>query len=279
MTIHDYENGAVKSVDDPKLVKQLIDKLSEARPAPESSPPDVQGFQYMMWLTLGDRRQIHLIVWPGGKVDLIDPIAGSAWQAPGLGDVMTPLLPSSDQDKKYIGRMQAIQFATAGTSGAKVGNVLLVESFHVRGREPLTVWQIPLSGSDISRALVVIDAATGEILDVLQGNGSSFISSVSPAQGVVTKATEESEIKVYFTRDMNPSTLNEETIQIVEAKHSSVVTDRYRYEYRKKTLVLRPVNPAFSFGSGNTITVTITGTVQDATGQSMGKDYSWSFRT
>jgi uncharacterized protein YuzE len=110
VTIHDYENGAVKSVDDPKLVKQLMDKLSEARPAPESPLLDVQGFQYMMWLTLGDRRQIRLIVWPGSsKVDLIDAIGGSAWQVSELSDVMMPLLPSSDQDKKYIGRTQAIE--------------------------------------------------------------------------------------------------------------------------------------------------------------------------
>lgn len=114
---------------------------------------------------------------------------------------------------------------------------------------------------------------------VHQENGHSFISSVSPSQQTVTKATETAEIQVHFTRDMNPGTLNKETIQVVEAKHSRILTDDYYFEYRDKTLVLRPVNPAFDFGSDNTVTVTIKGTVQDATGQSMGKDFSWSFRT
>lgn len=277
VTVDDYESGAVKSVDDPKLVKLLIDRLREARPALDSPPLDAQGFQYTIWLTLGDRRQIHLILWPdSSKVDLTDPIGGSAWQVSGLSDVMASLLPSSDQDKKYIGRTQAIQIATVGSIGAKVSDVLLVESYHDRGRGQITVWQVQLSGTP---APVIIDATTGEIVDYLQGNASSFVSSVSPNQATVIRARESAEIQVHFQRDMNPSTLNAETIQIVEAKHSRSLTDAYRFEYHDKTLVLRPVNPSFDFGSGNTITITLRGTIQDATGEPMGMDFSWSFRT
>lgn len=169
VTVHDYDNGAVKNVEDVKLVKQLTDKLNEARPAGASTPDDGQGFKYMMWLTLGDNRRIHLMVWPDrNTVNLFDPSSGASWRVPGLSQAIIPLLPSSDRDKKYLDRRRAEEIAIGGKSGAKVQDALLVESFRIRGHEPLTVWQIELTGTGGNRSTVIIEAATGQVLNSLK---------------------------------------------------------------------------------------------------------------
>jgi photosystem II stability/assembly factor-like uncharacterized protein len=106
----------------------------------------------------------------------------------------------------------------------------------------------------------------------------NFINSVQPPEG---SSSDETNIKIYFSRDMNQATVNSKTIEISEAKHSSHLTDLYQFNYdpKNRVLTLHPKNNEFDFGTENTVTIKISGTIQDQTGKVMGSEYSWSFKT
>lgn len=110
------------------------------------------------------------------------------------------------------------------------------------------------------------------------GHLNLFINSVQPPEG---SSSEETNIKILFSRDMNQATLNSKTIQISEAKHSSYLTDLFQFNYdpQNRVLTLHPKKNDFDFGSENTVTIKISGTIKDKTGKVMGSEYSWSFKT
>jgi hypothetical protein len=110
------------------------------------------------------------------------------------------------------------------------------------------------------------------------GHLNLFIHSVQPSEG---SSSSETNIEIIFTRDMSQTTLNNKTIQISEAKHSSDLTDQFQFNYdsQNRVLSLHPKNNDFNFGSENTVTIKISGTIQDQAGEVMGSEYSWSFKT
>src|SRR5690242_15641025 len=85
----------------------------------------------------------------------------------------------------------------------------------------------------------------------------------------------------FFMQNMDSATLKANNIKVTELKHSSNVIELYQIHYDRgsKTLTLQPKDPAFDFGSGNSITVTLSGDIQNQQGQRMGAAYSWTFRT
>jgi hypothetical protein len=110
------------------------------------------------------------------------------------------------------------------------------------------------------------------------GHLNHFINSVLPPEG---SSSVETNIKIFFSREMNQATLSSKTIQIREAKHSSYLTDLFQFNYdpQNRVLTLHPKNSDFDFGSENTVTIKISGTIKDQTGKVMGSEYSWSFKT
>jgi hypothetical protein len=110
------------------------------------------------------------------------------------------------------------------------------------------------------------------------GHLNLFIDSVQPLGG---SSSDETNIKIYFSRDMNQATVNSKTIEISEAKHSSHLTDLYQFNYdpKNRVLTLHPKNNEFDLGTENTVTIKLSGTIQDRTGKVMGSEYSWSFKT
>jgi hypothetical protein len=112
------------------------------------------------------------------------------------------------------------------------------------------------------------------------GAHSGFIQSVTPKPGSVIH---NSLIEVKFSVDMDPSTLNRRTVEITTAKYSDrYLQDSFDFTYTadRRTLTLRrSMHPKLVFGSGNEVFVTIRGSISDTKGNSMGRDFCWSFYT
>jgi hypothetical protein len=133
-------------------------------------------------------------------------------------------------------------------------------------------------GSSLSGQNNAISSAEPVMTHPSGGRLNLFINSVQPPEG---SSSGETNIKILFSSDMNQATLNSKTIQISEAKHSSQLTDLFQFNYdpQNRVLTLLPKNNDFNFGSENTVTIKISGTIQDQTEKVMGSEYSWSFKT
>jgi hypothetical protein len=164
------------------------------------------------------------------------------------------------------------------------GNFLLGDG----GPGTFTVYSNGESNKDLifigkwGRALYTTTTSTGNSILTTQqqtnGHLNLFINSVQPPDG---GSSDETNIKIFFSRNMNQTTLNSKAIQISEAKHSSHLTDLFQFNYdpQNRVLTLHPINNDFDFGSENTVTIKISGTIQDQTGKVMGSEYSWTFKT
>ena len=80
---------------------------------------------------------------------------------------------------------------------------------------------------------------------------------------------------------MRPESLTPTTIEVISEKQSRNVTASFRFDYddREHRLTLYRVNPKFTFGTGNVVTVRVSSKVKDSEGRAIGKDVECSFNT
>jgi len=81
---------------------------------------------------------------------------------------------------------------------------------------------------------------------------------------------------------MDPASLNSKNISIHTGKHfEQNISNIFSYHYDKnnKRLTIQFSDPKGLWGSGDGITVVLSGEIQTADHQKMGKDYRFGFRT
>jgi hypothetical protein len=81
-------------------------------------------------------------------------------------------------------------------------------------------------------------------------------------------------VNVYFSKDMEPNTINVDTITVSDGSGS--IDGIVSYENGSKNAVF---TPSSDLEYDTTYTVTASGTIQDTYGNALGADYSWSFTT
>ena len=106
----------------------------------------------------------------------------------------------------------------------------------------------------------------------------NWVKSTYPRYGSENESP-STNIKIQFAQDMNPKSLNEKTIRIMEGKHSSYISNLYKFYYNAKTRIL---NITFktsdnSIGSGNGWEITITKNVMNTKNKKLGVDLYFGF--
>lgn len=109
--------------------------------------------------------------------------------------------------------------------------------------------------------------------------------SVSPANNE-QDVSRNTQITVVFSEDMDPSTINANTLAVMQrttpesGKYRSIAIDEtVKYSGRKATLVASSDLLSPNQQYGNVFTVTITSGAKDLAGNSLSRNYVWSFTT
>jgi hypothetical protein len=105
---------------------------------------------------------------------------------------------------------------------------------------------------------------------------TNWIQLTSPKDG--EQVSTVSDITVFFNTDIDPSTLNENHITIIEGKHSSSIIKLFTINYDKHERKLW-LKFKSDYGSSNGIDITISGHIKNVKGEEMGKDYHFNFST
>lgn len=115
-------------------------------------------------------------------------------------------------------------------------------------------------------------------------NSRPMIYSISPVNNAKDVTLDE-QIKVIFSEDMDSSSINKNTFTVIQ--RTTPALGEYRsniidgtIKYNDRTAVFIPNEPLYSSTEfGNVFTVTLTGGIKDVSGNSLWKDYVWSFTT
>jgi hypothetical protein len=108
-------------------------------------------------------------------------------------------------------------------------------------------------------------------------NNTNWIQLTSP-KDEEQKVSTVSDITVFFNTDIDPSTLNENYITIIEGKHSSSIIKLFTINYDKHERKLW-LKFKSDYGSSNGIDITISGHIKNIKGEEMGEDYHFRFST
>ena len=143
------------------------------------------------------------------------------------------------------------------TSNLSVGSSITVIGFLGQYK---TAYEVkPRFQSDISTATV---------------QGKVQVVSVNPSKDA-TNVPLNVQIQVTFSTGIDASTLNTSTFTLRDANGNSI-SGSVSYDASKKTATLVPSSP---LQPNTTYTVTLAGSIKDTTGNQLGSDYSWNFKT
>jgi hypothetical protein len=118
---------------------------------------------------------------------------------------------------------------------------------------------------------------TSRLVTPLTTNNSNWIQSTSPKDGE-QDVSSVSNIAIFFNKDIDPSTLNENHLTIIEGKHSHSIIKLFslNYDKQERKLIL---NFNSDYGSSNGLDITISGHIRNMKGEEMGEDYHFGFST
>ena len=109
---------------------------------------------------------------------------------------------------------------------------------------------------------------------------SDWIKSTIPKQGA-TVVPPELGIVINFKQAMDPKSLNQYTILVLDGKHGDrIMSQVFKFEYLAKSKTLNmifKVSSSSHYGSGNGITVIITNKIRNTSQQSPDKNYAFGF--
>ncbi|WP_438431824.1 Ig-like domain-containing protein [Gorillibacterium sp. sgz500922] len=90
---------------------------------------------------------------------------------------------------------------------------------------------------------------------------------------------EQADIEITFGQDMNPDSLNETNILVLDGKHGDqMIQSLFKFHYEKSQRKLSLELPEDTgYGSSNGIEVRISGNVENARHETMGSDYQFGF--
>ncbi|MCP4345062.1 MAG: M28 family peptidase [Desulfobacterales bacterium] len=107
------------------------------------------------------------------------------------------------------------------------------------------------------------------------GSSVSLISSTAPAGGS-TGADVNTDVVVNFSQEMDTSTISGNTFYVAVGTAYSATTVAGSVSYADMKAVFTPNS---DLGFNTTYTATVTSNVKDANGNSLGTDYTWTFKT
>ena len=102
---------------------------------------------------------------------------------------------------------------------------------------------------------------------------------VAPGPGAAV-SDHDTAITIRFREAMSPATLDSGPIAITDTKYSRNLVDLFSFAYapESRTLLMRPRESEFRWGTGDQVEVLVTPGVHFADGRSVGQAYAWSFK-
>lgn len=109
---------------------------------------------------------------------------------------------------------------------------------------------------------------------------NSWIESTTPADNAID-VNYSSSINVKFKYDMDETSLNENNIIVQEAKHNSIISKLFNFNYNKETRTLK-IDFKVSgngYGTSNSVLVLLSRNVKSCQNEQMGIDVKFGFMT
>jgi hypothetical protein len=114
---------------------------------------------------------------------------------------------------------------------------------------------------------------------VRMNDPASWIVKTIPADNDRNVASNIKTLSIEFDRDMDPNSLTPSSITIIEGKHGRMLQEGYTFIYDSTTkkLTLSTKDSQFSFGSSNSIDITLSKDIKNIKGEKMGVNVQFGF--